>query len=117
MTGSPGPRRSPERPHGAHLCQERETESARSEDAKEAGADRRRTGRKQLPDRQEANADSPPEMPESCGVIPRPPTQGRGDHALDVEQKPPEARTSKTEAQALEASTPPRSTGIRRKDL
>ena len=41
-----------------------EAESAQSEDSKEAGADRRRRERKQLPDRQESTAERPPERPD-----------------------------------------------------
>ena len=70
--------------------------TAQSEDAKEANVDHSRRERRQLQDRQEATADRPPEVPDPRRVFQRPPTQCRGSVALDAEQEPPGARTSRS---------------------
>ena len=82
-----------------------ETMSAQSEDAKEANMDRSTRERRQLKDRQEATAYRPPEVPDPRRVFQRPPTQCRGSPALDAEQEPPGARTSRR--RSLHEQEPP----------
>ena len=70
--------------------------SDQSEGAKEANLDHSRRERRQLKDRHEATTDRPPEVPDPRRVFQRPPTQCRGSLALDAEQEPPGARTSRS---------------------
>ena len=86
---------APEREHPATGASKEELGSEKSKNAREEDVDRCQRGMKQLPDRQEATEDRPPEGSEPRQVVQRSPNPGCGGPALDVEQEPPEARKAK----------------------
>ena len=61
--------RAPEREHPATGASKEEPGNTQSEDTREEDVDSRRRGMKQLPDRQEANEDRPPEGSDPRRVV------------------------------------------------